>query len=99
MPSTTPRRTRSSVPGVYYRVNAAGRRTYEFTYRDGAGRQRRQCGYATLAAACDERSALQRRRQRRERIVPIKATFAELAREWLAAQHLLRPSTRERYRW
>lgn len=100
MPSTTaPRRTRSSVPGVYYRVNAAGQRTYEFTYRDGSGRQRWQCGYATLAAARDERSALQRRRQRGERIVPVKATFAEFAREWLAAQHHLRPSTRERYRW
>ena len=100
MPTTsTPRRTRSSVPGVYYRVNAAGERTYEFSYRDGAGRQRWQCGYATLAAARDERSALQRRRRRGERLVPIKATFAEFAREWLAAQHHLRAPTRERYRW
>src|SRR3954468_381831 len=99
MASPAPRRSRSSVPGVYYRVNAVGRRTYEFTYRDGAGRQRWQCGYATLAAACDERSALQRRRRRGERIVPTKATFAEFARDWLAAQHHLRPSTRERYRW
>src|SRR4051795_1474846 len=99
MPSPAPRRTRSSVPGVYYRINAVGRRTYEFTYRDGAGRQRWQCGYATLAAACDERSALQRRRRRGERIVPTKATFAEFARDWLATQHHLRPSTRERYRW
>ncbi|TML97248.1 MAG: hypothetical protein E6G10_25360, partial [Actinobacteria bacterium] len=50
-------------------------------------------------AARDERSALQRRRRRGERIVPIKATFAEFARGWLAAQRHLRPATRERYRW
>ena len=61
--------------------------------------KRWQCGYATLAAARDERSALQRRRRRGERIVPIKATFAEFARGWLAAQRHLRPATRERYRW
>ena len=100
MPTTTaPRRARTPVPGIYYRVNPAGQRTYEFTYRDGSGRQRWQCGYATLAAARDERSALQHRRQRGERIVPVKATFAEFARTWLAAQHHLRPATRERYRW
>src|SRR4051812_26231806 len=44
MHSTTPRRIRSSVPGIYYRVNAADERTYEFTYRDSAGRRRWQCG-------------------------------------------------------
>src|SRR4051794_15960192 len=75
------------------------RPAYLRVHRDGAGRQRWQCGYATLVAACDERSALQRRRRRGQRIVPIKATFAEFAREWLADQHHLRPSTRERYRW
>jgi hypothetical protein len=100
MPITdSPRRARSSVPGVYYRVNAAGERSYEFTYRDGAGRQRWQCGYATRAAARDDRAALQRHRSRGERIVPIKATFAEFAGEWLVAQHHLRPTTRDRYRW
>src|SRR4051794_17505696 len=75
------------------------RPAYLRVHRDGAGRQRWQCGYATLAAARDERSALQRRRRRGERLVPIRATFAEFAREWLAAQHHLRAPTRERYRW
>ena len=100
MPTTSPpRRVRSSVPGVYYRVTAAGQRTYEFTYRDSTGRQRWQCGYATLAAARGDRAVLQHRRQRGERVVPIKATFADFAGDWLTAQHHLRPSTRERYRW
>lgn len=31
--------------------------------------------------------------------MPVKATFAEFASEWLANQHHLRPATRERYRW
>jgi integrase len=99
MPVSAPRRTRSTVPGIYYRITRGGQRTYEFTYRDGAGRQRWQCGYATLGAARDDRAALRRRRRRGERIVSVKATFEQFAREWLAAQHHLRPSTRERYRW
>jgi len=97
--TTTPRRTRSSIPGIFYRRTASGCRTYEFSYRDHTGRQRWQCGYVTLAAARDARSALQRRRGRGERIVPVRATFAEFAREWITTQHHLRPSTRARYEW
>ncbi len=98
-PARQVRRTRSSVPGVYFCVNKAGERRYEFVYRDSAGRQRWQCGYATLASARDARDGLRRRRHRGERIVPITSAFDQFARDWLAGQHHLRRSTRERYRW
>lgn len=67
--SATPRRSRSSVPGIYFRTTADGHRSYEFTYRDADGRQRWQCGYRTLAAAREDRTELQHRRPRGERIV------------------------------
>jgi integrase len=93
------RRQRSRVPGIYYRHNAAGKRVYEFVYRDSTGRQRWRGGCPTLKDAQDARGELLCRLRRGERVVPIKATFAEFARQWLADQQHLRPSTRERYRW
>ena len=79
-PAREVRRTRSSVPGVYLRLNKAGERDMVCLPR--------QRGSAALAV-----------RLRGERIVRITATFDEFARDWLAGQHQLRPSTRVRYRW
>lgn len=92
------RRQRSRVPGIYFR-DAKARRVYEFTYRDGTGRQRWVSGFSTLKEAEQARADVMRRVRRGERVVPIKSTFAEFAASWLETQAHLRASTRDRYEW
>ena len=93
------RRIRSSKPGIYYRVDARGRRRYEYVYRDGEGKQRWPSGFATLAEAEDDRANKLRRVRRGERVAPIRTTIAEYAEQWLESQTQIRHSTRARYEW
>ena len=92
------RRTKSRVPGVFYREGKHGR-SYELTYRDSSGKQRWQSGFRTLSEAQDARGEVLRRLRRGARVEPIRITFADFARQWLAGQTELRPSTRARYEW
>lgn len=83
--------------GIYYRVGAGGRRRYEITYRDSHGRQRWQVVDGGLREAEAALEDVRRKLRRGERVAPSQATFAEIARVWLASQTGLRPRTRESY--
>jgi integrase len=79
--------------GITYRRRADGTRTY-FVYIKG--------GYRPVEGGEREALALQaelrRKVTRGERITQTKATFAEVAEQWLESKRKLRPWTRQGYR-
>ena len=83
--------------GIYYRFGADGKRRYEITYRDSDGRQRWKTVSGGLKDAESALEDIHSRRRRGERVAPTRATFAEVAGTWLAAQTQLRPRTRASY--
>jgi integrase len=93
------RRTKSSKPGIYYRLRADGRRQYEFVYRGAEARQIWVGGFATIADADDARGEVLRRIRKGERVAPVKVKFGEYAEQWLKSQTQLRDSTLARYQW
>lgn len=83
--------------GIYYRVLADGKRRYEITFRDSAGRQRWKTVPGNLKDAVAALEELNTRKRRGERISPSRATFAKVSTSWLATQTQLRPRTRASY--
>ena len=86
-------------PGIYWREAANGKRRYEFDFYDEDGVRRWQVVDGKLADAEAARAEKRRKRRQGECVRPTKATFAEVADKWLAAQTQLRPRTREVYTW
>jgi integrase len=83
--------------GIYYRLDASGKRRYEFSYTDSSGQRRWKTIDGDLRDAEDARGEVMRRMRRGERVAPSRATLADVAAEWFAAQAQLRPRTREKY--
>ncbi len=79
-----------------YRSPATGR--FEIQYTDSTGRVRWQKVAGGLREARFARAEIQTRLGRGELVVRTGRTFAEVGEEWLAAQHHLRPRTRQLYR-
>jgi integrase len=93
-----PRRTKvANRRGIYYRVNARGKRTYEISYRDSLGVRRFKTVPGNLEDAQAALDEIRSRLRRGERIAPSRVTVAELAPIWLASQGQLRARTREKY--
>lgn len=84
-------------PGLYYRLDAKGRRIYEVSYTDSDGRRRWKSGFPTERAALAWLEDVRARVRKGERVSPTRKTVAEVADLWLAAQTELRPRTRDRY--
>lgn len=85
-------------PGVYYRELSGGKRRYEITWLDpGDGRRRWKMVEGNLEAADTALAEVKGRLRRGEPVGVSKRTFGEVADEWLAAQHVLRPRTRDWY--
>jgi integrase len=84
-------------PGVYYRLDASGKRRYEVTYIDREDRRRWQTVDGNLAAAQAALETARGRVRRGEKIGPARLTFAEVTDSYLAAAVELRPRTREKY--
>ena len=96
--ATQPRRERvKSRRGIYFRTAADGQRRYEVTYTDSTGRQRWQTVPGGLRDAEAALEGIRSRKRRGERIAPSKATVADVASLWLAAQGQLGKRTRETY--
>jgi integrase len=84
-------------PGIFVRETARGERRYMVFYRDSDGRQRWKTVGPSLREAIAFQDEVRSKKRKGERVVPSKATLAEVADQWLAAQHRLRPRTRETY--
>jgi integrase len=95
--SNAPRRQKVASHPVYFRLDARGRRSYEHDYYDSDGRRRWKSGFGTIREAVASREGLHVRIRRGERVVPSRATVAELVSEWLELPHDLRPRTFEKY--
>src|SRR4051812_11572419 len=86
-------------PGIYYRVNAAGKRQFEITFLDAEKRRRWRVVDGDLKAA---EALLEdtRARVRREgkALVAESQTLAAVFQRWLATKGDLRPRTIDAYR-
>lgn len=94
----SPRRVRAK-PGIYYRVDRAGKKRYEITYRDSDGRQRWQTIPGGVRAAELALADKKARMGRGERVAPTPGlTFGQAAERWEEAQAArLRPATQAAY--
>ena len=73
---STPRRTPvKGHPGVYYRVNAKGRRRYEISYTDTEGKRRWKTVDGKLEDAQVALDDVRGRKRKGERIAPTRATL------------------------
>jgi integrase len=88
-----PRRVRVE-RGIYRSPSTGG---YEIQYTDSSGRLRWQVINGGLREARHARAEVQARLGRGELVTRSKQTLAEVGEEWLAAQHHLRPRTRQLY--
>src|SRR5262249_40481479 len=88
-----PRRIR--VERGIYRSASGG---YEIQYTDSTGRVRWQRTLGGLREARHARAEVQARLGRGELVNRTKRTLLEVGDDWLAAQHHLRPRTRQLYR-
>src|SRR6478672_10430094 len=88
-----PRRVRVE-RGVYRNPSTGG---YEIQYTDSSGRVRWQVVVGGLREARFARAEVQARLGRGDLVMRGDRTLAEVAEEWLAAQHHLRPRTRRLY--
>jgi integrase len=88
-------------PGIWRRRNAAGRWTYEVTYRDSDGRQRRETVQGGAKDAETRLAAIKSAMGSGKRVAPNpRLTFASAAEQWLAAKSpALTPKTVETYRY
>jgi integrase len=85
--------------GLYYRLNAAGERVYEFCYSDSDGKLRWQTVEGGLDDAVAARAEKTTRKHRGERVAPNRVTFKAFALDWLDRQTNLRPRTLDAYRY
>jgi integrase len=90
----TPRRVRVE-RGIYRNPSTGG---FEIQYTDSARRVRWQRVAGGLREARFARAEIQTRLGRGELVTRANRTLAEVGEEWLAAQHHLRPRTRQLYR-
>ena len=92
-------------PGIYYRLDAAGRKVFVVGYRDSAGKQRWSPPepwpkrFETITAARRCREAIRGAKAEGRRVAPNpKLTFGAACERWLAEQVAeLRPATRDGY--
>jgi integrase len=86
--TTTGAGSRTKVePGIWFRLNATGRRVYEIVYRDSEGRQRQETIAGGLQDARTRLHDLKARLGKGERIVPNRRlTFAEASSAWIEAK-------------
>src|SRR4051812_7226858 len=79
-----------------YKNPASGR--YEIQYSDSSGRVRWQRVPGGLREARVAKAEVQARLGRGDLVVRADRTLEDVGEEWLAAQHHLRPRTRQLYR-
>src|SRR3954452_10941355 len=89
----SPRRVR--VERGIYKSPATGR--YEIQYTDSAGKTRWQVVNGGLREARVAKADVEARIGRGDLVVRADRTLEEVGEEWLAAQHHLRPRTRQLY--
>ena len=95
---SAPQRTRVR-PGIYRRTNADSSTTYEITYRDSDGRQRRHTVGPRLREAEARLAQVRADMSRGARIAPKRdLTVAKAAEAWMASLGHLRPTTVAAYR-
>ncbi len=93
-------RIRTRHPGVYYRLDAQGRRRYIVWFRDSNGRER----FKTLPMGTTEKDAvahradLTSRMRRGEKIAPSNLRMSDWADQWLEEQDVAEKTLRN-YRW
>lgn len=93
-----PRRVKvAGYSGVYYRLDARGRRVYEHDFYDSSGVRHWKVVGPNLKSAVASREELRSRIRRGERLAPTKATVGDYAEPWLQRQTGLRPRTLEKY--
>src|SRR5688500_11316868 len=90
----TPRRVRVE-RSIYKSPTTGG---YEIQYTDSSGRVRWQRVLGGLREARHAKAEVQARLGRGDLVVRADRTLEEVGEEWLAAQHHLRPRTRQLYR-
>lgn len=100
-PQTSPARRVRVEPGIYKRVDAAGKERLEITYLDSDGRQRWQTlpERSTITAARNERADVRARKGRGEKVRPNpRLRFGDAADKWWDGQAVkLRSATQSAY--
>jgi integrase len=76
------RHRRTNVPGIYYSVDNAGRKTFEVRYTDAAGTRRWSLGHASLTDAKGEQSNITGKTLSGEKVASASTTVADLLPGW-----------------
>jgi integrase len=84
----SPRRTRQpNMRGFYYRINAKGRKVYEFTYLDSHKKRHWVGRFELLGDAEKAHDDIRHRLHKGHKIAPTKAKFAEYVTTWMSQQN------------
>jgi hypothetical protein len=92
------RKSVKGYPGVYYRKDKKGGRTYEVTYLDSTGQRRWSTINGDLEAADKTLRAIKTKLDLGQKVVPCDRRFEQFASEWLENEkRRLRPNTVRNY--
>jgi integrase len=85
-------------PGIFFRLDAKGKRRYCFSYYDSNGKQRWKTVGDNLTEAEAVRDELRSHKRKGGRVAPTNRRFTHIAADWLNEQeHRVRPRTYEDY--
>lgn len=85
-------------PGIYFRLDAKGKRRYCFSYYDSNGKQRWKTVGDNLTEAEAVRDELRSHKRKGGRVAPTNRKFTHIAADWLFEQERrVRPRTFEDY--
>jgi integrase len=90
-------RYKTRYPGVYFRLNAAGERRYQISYKDSNGKRVFKTVEGNEKDALAARNDVTLRMRKGERVVRSKMTVQELGEEYLRQTTHLKPGTLKDY--